>query len=227
MRILIVEDDKEIAELLIRLLEKHNYIVDWQSCIELSYEAIRNASFDLVVLDRNLPDGDGLSLIKLLKEKMAEADIPHFLVLSALGDLSDRIFGLDSGAVDYIVKPYEPEELLARIRVRLRNEKPSLRSIIQVGNGEYDRVSHTYTVEGKVVTMRRRELIVFDLLVKNMGQVVSHRRIDHAVYSYDDDITSNTLSSQISRLRRALREARSGVHIIAMRHVGYILKEEI
>lgn len=224
MRILIVEDDSDISELLTDLLEAEKYVVDCQPRIDLALEAIINAEFNLVILDRTLPDGDGLRLIKALSNELPAEKVPPFLILSALNDTADKVKGLDAGAVDYLGKPYEPEELLARIRSGIRRAIPSRSLIIKLGNSDYNPVTYQLLVNGVEVQLRRKEIFVFDVLMRNHNKIISHDKLEQAVYSYDEEISSNTLKSHVSRVRKALRYSNSDLKIDVVRHIGYILK---
>ncbi len=226
MRILVIEDDNEIAEMLVGLLEANGYIVDHQISIELAIEAIKGADYACVILDRGLPDGDGVDLIEQLKRELPSEELPSFLILSAHGQASDRIHGLSAGALDYLAKPYEPDELLLRLRICSNSKQSAQHKVINVANAQYDLNSRQLSVDGQAVALPRRELAIFDLLVRRKGEVVSHQAIENSIYSFDDEIASNTVSSQISRLRKTLANSGSGLHIRVMRHVGYILVEK-
>ncbi len=226
MRVLIVEDDLQIAKLLKRYLESHNFVVDHQETVGRGLQAVLDAKYSAVIIDRMLPDGDGIELIDKLKERRLEKDLPPFLVLSALGDVEERVASLNLGAVDYVVKPYEPEELLARLKVCIKHKTTGVDQTIALGNIVYDIQDQHIEIDGKALNLRRRELLIFDTLVRHQGRVTSYRALEEAVYSYDDDICSNTLASQVSRLRKALRDANSGVHIKVLRNIGYLLELE-
>ena len=225
MRILIVEDEVEVADVIRRLLEKNNYLVDVQHELRMAEEAIQNAPYNAVILDRNLPDGDGLTLLETLRANAKEEELPPFIILTAICDVKDRVTGLDAGAVDYVVKPYEPEELLARLRVCMKLKANVRLENLRAGNIEYDLATRTATINGKPMSIRRRELAIFDLLVRNLGRMVSMDTLTDAVYGYDD-IASNALTAHVSRLRKKLDESNTGLKIRVSRQIGYTLEEK-
>lgn len=226
MRVLIVEDDIQIAKLLKRYLESHNFVIDHQETIATAIHAIEDAPYSAVIIDRMLPDGDGVELIDRLKETMLETELPPFLVLSALGDVEDKVLSLGLGAVDYIVKPYEPEELLARLKVCIKFKTISAKRMLKLGNIVYDTEDQCLEVNGEVLSLRRRELAIFDALIRQQGRVTSYEALENAIYSYDDEICSNTMASQVSRLRKNLADSSSGVTIRVLRNIGYMLELE-
>jgi len=223
MRILVVEDDVEIAALLKRLLERNGYTVDVQHSLKLAMRVLSDFAYSAIILDRGLPDGDGISLIHELRKLKKKSEMPPFIIVSAIGELHDRVEGLDAGAVDYVVKPYEPKELLARLRVCLRLKAVHQSSEIEIGNIIYDSSAHRISVNGTPLNITRRGLLIFDVLAHNVGRVVSSDELENKVYGYEE-IGSNALTSQISRLRKALVESNSGVTIKVMRHIGYTLE---
>ena len=224
MRILVVEDEIDVADVIRRLLEKNNYIVDVQHDLKMAEEAILVAPYSAVILDRHLPDGDGITLLQRLRETRKEVELPPFLILTAICDVQDRVDGLDAGAVDYIVKPYEPDELLARLRVCMKLKSGVRQQKLTAGNISYDLASRTASMDGRAISIRRRELAVFDLLIRNLGRMVSMDSLIDAVYGYDD-VESNALTAHISRLRKRLDECNSGLKIRVSRQIGYTLEE--
>lgn len=223
MRILLVEDEAVLAQAVRKLLEKHNYVVDIADSIMIARVSLLDNPYDLVLLDRRLPDGDGTELIKYASHKNIDT---RFLVLSALGDLHDRVEGLDLGADDYMVKPFEPEELLARIRAAARRPLPETAKIREIGNLSLDFTSRSLSVAGETTILPRRQLIILETLMARAGLVVSREALEAAIYGYDDEIQSNALESNVSRLRKHLAELQSGVSVHTIRGVGYMLQEE-
>ena len=223
MRILLVEDEPEIAKLLGDILHRQKFIFDIAPDLDFAKEALRSHDYALVILDRLLTDGDGLDLVSFARKKGMDN---RFLVLSALGDLSDKVTGLDVGADDYLVKPFEPEELLARIRALLRRPVSRKQTVYKCGKLRYDRESKTVQIHDEVVIFSRRELAIFEVLIRSAGHVVLREKIEAAVYGYDDEIKSNTIEAHMSRIRKLLKLRKSGARIHAVRGVGYILKAE-
>jgi DNA-binding response OmpR family regulator len=221
VRILIVEDEVEFAAALCRSLTRERFVVDHVDRLTMAREAARSVAYDLVLLDRTLPDGDGLSLVPSLRAGNPGLSI---IVLSARGEISDRVAGLDEGADDYLIKPFALEEMFARIRAVRR--RPADLAVEEIGVGAlvFDVANDEAVVAGVRLDLVRRELRVLATLVKRRGRTVLRESLEHAVYGFDDEVQSNTLDSHISRLRRKLAEAGAGIEIHAIRGVGYLLK---
>ncbi len=221
MRLLLVEDETEMAGMIVGALGRHDMVVDHVSSLALAREAVSQGAHDAVLLDRQLPDGDGLSLIPLLREKRGGVPV---IVLSALGATPDRIDGLDAGADDYLPKPFSVDELLARLRAVRRRPAELSDDTIRAGNLAFDLGGRHASVGGVVLDLPRRELLVLEALIKRSGRSVTRAAIEEAVFGYDDEIASNALDAYISRLRRRLAEADAGVEIHAIRGIGYLLR---
>ena len=221
MRILLVEDEAELVTTIRGALERERYVVDTAEDIATAREAVRSAMHDLVLLDRTLPDGDGLSLIPALRAGSPGVPV---IVLTARGELSDRIEGLDGGADDYLAKPFAMEELQARIRAIRRRPNELATDEIRVGRLLFDLAYDEASVDGERLDLPRRELRVLATLLRRRGRTVMRESLEQAVYGFDDEIQSNTLDSHVSRLRRKLGDAGAGVDIHAIRGVGYLLK---
>jgi len=221
MKILLVEDEAEFAVAMRSALEQERFVVDWADSLAMAREAGRDGMHELVLLDRTLPDGDGLALIPDLRASNAGVPV---IVLSARSELGDRVAGLDEGADDYLAKPFALEELLARIRaVRRRPNALAVEEIV-VGCLVFDSSHGEASVDGRRLDLPRRELSVLAALLRRRGRTVLRETLEQAVYGFDDEIQSNTLDSHVSRLRRKLSEARSGIEIHAIRGVGYLLR---
>ncbi|WP_447765524.1 response regulator [Sphingopyxis panaciterrae] len=221
MRVLLVEDEVEFADTLRGALERERFIVDHVDRLAFAREAVLSASYDLVLLDRTLPDGDGLSLVPVLR---AENPGLPIIVLSARGEIPDRVAGLDEGADDYLKKPFALEELFARIRAVRRRPADLGAEEIRAGSIIFDLTYDEATVGGVRLDLARRELRVLAVLMKRRGRTVPRESLEQAVYGFDDEVQSNTLDSHISRLRRKLAEAGADIEIHAIRGVGYLLR---
>lgn len=221
MRILLIEDEFEFADTLRGALEREQFIVDHADRLAMAREATRSFSYDLVLLDRTLPDGDGLSIIPVLRASNPGLPI---IVLSAKGEVLDRVAGLDEGADDYLIKPFALDEMFARIRAIRRRPAELGTEEIRVGALVFDLTNEEATVRGIRLDLARRELLVLGSLVKRRGRTVQREALEQAVYGFDDDVQSNTLDSHVSRLRRKLFEAGAGIEIHAIRGVGYLLR---
>jgi DNA-binding response OmpR family regulator len=222
MRVLLVEDHLEMVAALRAALTRHDMIVDHALNLSEAEVIVADGNYDVVVLDRQLPDGDGLSLIPKLR---ASGNVVPVLVLTARGDLADRVAGLDNGADDYLAKPFAFEELLARLRALLRRPAGMQSDIVRVGRISFDFTHREASIEGKALEMPRRELLVLEALVRRMGRMVQRASLMEAVFGLDDEVQPNALDSHISRLRRKLADADAGVTINGIRGVGYLLRD--
>ena len=222
MRALIVEDEPELMSYLSLLLGNAGMVVDRTDSVETALAALRTAPFDIAVVDRRLPDGDGLSIVKAMAKT---ENRPAFLMLTSRDAKSDVIEGLNGGADDYLVKPFEPGELIARVRVLARRRHPKRSLVLNAGNLSLDLEGRNASVGTETLDLRRREALILEALVQRTGRVVTRDVLIEAVYGFDDLIESNTLEAQISRLRRKLRDAGADVEITSLRGIGYILKK--
>lgn len=221
MRVLLVEDEPEMAAALIVALKNYDMVVDHISTLADAEEAASINDYGAILLDRQLPDGDGLTLIPKLRARGIGVPV---IVLTARGELADRIAGLDTGADDYLGKPFAVEELLARLRAVLRRRADLPSETIRLGRLSFDVSNREASVDGKPLDLPRRELLVLETLLRRMGRTVARSSLEQAVYSIDDEIQSNALDTHVSRLRRKLSEAESAIEIHAIRGVGYLLK---
>ena len=221
MRILIVEDEAELAGALRSILEREHFIVDHVESMAMAREAVLSGSYDLILLDRNLPDGEGLTLMSALRRHNSGLAV---IVLSAHGEIEDRVTGLDGGADDYLVKPFAADELLARIRAIRRRPAEMGPEEIAVGALIFDLTNDEARVGTQRLDLARREMRVLSALIKRHGRTVLREVLEQAVFGFDDEIQSNTLDAHVSRLRRKLSDANANVGIHPVRGVGYLLR---
>ena len=221
MRLLLVEDEPQMADALTVALSRYDIIVDHAPTLAIAEDAARDNVHDVIVLDRQLPDGDGLSLILHLRSIGSNTPV---IVLTAQGTVADRVHGLDRGADDYLAKPFAVEELLARVRALLRRPPTMNALVVRIGALEFSLDSREVFVNGKPLELPRRELLVLEALVRRQGRTVLRSALEEAVYNFDDEIQSNALDSHVSRLRRKLVETDAGVTIHSMRGVGYLMR---
>jgi DNA-binding response OmpR family regulator len=222
MRILLVEDEPELAAATAARLTAEGFVVDHFGSLGEAIEAVMGAEYRAVLLDRRLPDGDGLSLLPVLRTRPA---VPPVILLTALDEVPDRVAGLDAGAEDYLIKPYAFEELLARLRVLLRRPEGSAPvPHVTIGRLQYDLSAREPRIGGTAVALPRRELAILDALMRRAGRVVMRESLEAQVYGFDDEISSNALEAHISRLRKRLSEAGAGVILHGVRGVGYLLR---
>jgi DNA-binding response OmpR family regulator len=217
-----VEDDPELGRSLAARLAADGYVIDHVVCLGEAIEAVMSAPYRAVLLDRRLPDGDGLALLPVIRTR---SPAPPVLVLSALDDVPDRVAGLDAGAEDYLVKPFVYEELRARLLARLRRSpQEAPEAPLSVGRLRYDLRTREARVDEAALTLTRRELAILEALIRRAGRVVMRENLEAQVYGFDDEIQSNALEAHVSRLRKRLTEAGAGVLLHGVRGVGYMLK---
>ncbi len=222
MRLLLVEDHHRLAEALSDGLSRGGFSVDVAASIEEARDTVGHSVYDLALLDLGLPDGSGLTL---LREWRGTIDMP-VIVLTARGALGDRIDGLDSGADDYVVKPVEIPELIARCRAVLRRPGSRLSVTLEAGALRLDTVHRDVSVEGANLPLGRREIDTLEIMMRRKNRVVSRRAMEEALYSQDAEITPNAIDAAVSRLRRALESAETDVRIQTVRGIGWLLQDE-
>ncbi|WP_313605952.1 response regulator transcription factor [Rhizobium sp.] len=223
MKILLVEDDPEMAEALRTALSRHGFVLATVADLTTAREAIVIERYDVVLIDRQLPDGDGSTLLAEIRQT---TNPPRSIIISAMGSTKDRIAGLNDGADDYLPKPFEVDELVARLNAVARRTPEAKADIITAGNVRYDRVRRDLYVEGTRQELARRELLIMETLLKNTGRTVLRSSLEESVYSFDDEIQSNSLEANMSRLRRKLLDAGADIVIRNIRGVGYFLLEQ-
>ena len=218
MRLLLVEDDPMIGETVLDLLRAEHYAVDWVRDGDMADTALRDHAYDLVVLDLGLPRRDGLSVLRTLRARLDRTPV---LIATARDAKPDRIAGLDAGADDYVLKPYDLDELLARIRALLRRRVSRSRSVIEHGALILDLASHDVTFEGELIKLPPREFSVLRALLDHPGKVVSKRQLSEKLYGWDSEVESNTVDVYVYQLRKKF-----GADCIqTVRGVGYKMRE--
>jgi two-component system response regulator QseB len=216
MRVLIVEDDAGIATGLAATLRGSGYAVDVTATLALASAALRVEPFDLVLLDLSLPDGDGLDWLRQVRRS---GSVMPVLIMTARDALPDRVAGLDEGADDYVVKPFEPEELLARMRVALRRSEGRASPLLRHGDLVVDPAAHTVVRNGEPVVLRAKEFALLLALLRGSGQVLSRQRLEQALYGFDEVLDSNALEVHMHHLRRKLGDDL----VKTVRGVGYFV----
>ena len=223
MRLLLIEDEREMADALSATLGKQGIVIDHTMRLGDAMELTRQHVYDAILLDRRLPDGEGLALIPKLRR--AGVDTP-IILLTAMNEPEDRIAGLDGGADDYLGKPFLVGELLARVRAVLRRPVNLAPAQITVGRIVIDPLHLSVTINSLPFDLPRRELLVLVALAKRNGKSMLRSTLEAAVYNYEEEIQSNALDAHISRLRKRLLDASAGVSVHNIRGIGYLLKEE-
>ncbi|OYU39698.1 MAG: DNA-binding response regulator [Pseudorhodobacter sp. PARRP1] len=220
MRLLVVEDDLPLAESLVALLTSSGYAVD---CVHdgASAEAlVAVEQFDLVILDLNLPQMDGLSLLRAMR---ARANAAAVMILTARGAAEDRVRGLDLGADDYMAKPFDVREFEARVRSLLRRQAGLRSATVTLGAVTLDLTTRQFSGADQPLDLPPRERALLELLVTRAGKVVTKEAIVQSLTSLDDMLSDNAIEQYISRLRR--RIAPFGLGLRAVRGIGYLLEK--
>lgn len=223
MRILLVEDDEQLCHFLKLQLIKEGFEVDDCKNGEDALYFISQRSHDLVLLDRMLPGMDGLAVLKNVRN--AGIHIPVILI-TALGELGDKITGLDCGADDYLVKPFDLDELLARIRAATRKYGAQKTSVLTIADLTVDTVSHAVTRGGKEIRLSAKEYAILEYLLRNKGTVISRTRLEDHIWNYDYSGGSNVVDVYITYLRKKIDSGFDKKLIHTIRGAGWIMKEE-
>jgi len=221
MRILLVEDNSRIAEHIAACLTKEGMAVDRFGTAEDGALALETVRYDAAVLDLGLPDGDGLDVLREARNRGSDTPI---LILTARDGLKDRVDGLNSGADDYLLKPFEVEELVARLKALMRRPGAVLGMCLTAGNLSFDTVGRDVKVDDKPLRLSRRELDILEYLMRRAGRVVSKEWLEEALYGFDEEVSSNSVEVAVHRLRKSLENARANVAIHTLRGVGYLLQ---
>lgn len=217
LRILLVEDDPLLGDGVRAGLAQEGYAVDWVRDGRAAQTALTPGGYDLVVLDLGLPRISGLDLLTELRS--ARNSVP-VLILTARDSVADRVKGLDGGADDYLVKPFDLEELAARVRVLLRRRAGRSAPLIRHGDIVLDPASHDVTLRGKPVELSPREFAVLRELLENAGQVLSRARLEQSLYGWEREVESNAVEVHVHHLRRKL----GGGLIKTLRGIGYMVE---
>lgn len=216
MRLLLVEDDLMIGESVLDLLRAEGYAVDWVKDGEVAIMALNSHTYDLILLDLGLPKCDGLTVLRTLREKKDRSPV---LIATARDSVAQRVSGLDAGADDYIVKPYDLDELLARIRALIRRAAGRAEPVYEHSGVSIDPVSREVIVNGQAVVLSSREWALLQLLLARPGVVLSRKQLEEKLYSWKDEVSSNAIEVYIHGLRKKL-----GVNLIQnVRGVGYVI----
>jgi two-component system OmpR family response regulator len=224
MKLLIVEDDREAAAYVVKAFSEAGHVVDHAADGDEGYSlASGEAAYDVLVVDRMLPKLDGLSLIGRLKAEGLKAPV---LILSALGQVDDRVQGLRAGGDDYLTKPYAFAELLARVEALARRGKAgSADTVYRIADLELDRLSHTVTRGGQDVPLQPREFRLLEYLMRNAGQVVTRTMLLENVWDYHFDPQTNVIDVHVSRLRSKIDKGFDRQLLHTVRGAGYMIRD--
>ncbi len=222
VRILVVEDEVQLGRAIQTRLQEADFIVDLVDCAANAEAAAATAPYAVIILDRRLPDGDGLRSIKALRRTLPGVRI---IMLTALDTITEKILGLEAGADDYLTKPFEPDELVARVRAALRRPGATAQPPIICGNLCYDPNHREFAINGENFLLKRREHVILESLMTRARRVVQREFFMETAYGFDDEVQSNTLDAHISRLRAKLLDLGASVQIRSVRGVGYMISE--
>ena len=220
MRLLLVEDNPRLAGLIRDGLHGQGFAVDWCGTVAGAETALKVNGYDLLLLDLGLPDGDGLELLRAIRRGK---DMTPILVLTARGGLDDRVSGLDAGADDYLVKPFQIPELAARCRALMRRPGAALGTILACGNVTLDTAERSIVIAAEPIEAPPREVDLLEHLLRRGGHVVSKSALENSLYAMDAEVTPNAIEAVVSRLRKRLAAGHADVTIRTVHGVGYAL----
>lgn len=218
MKYLLVEDNHELANAVCSRLEFDGHVIDHADKLQDAIAFSDTSEYDLILLDINLPDGDGRTFLKHHRDRKKVTPI---IVLTARSQVSDRISILDLGADDYVTKPFDHSELQARCRAVLRRNSGAVQTVLEFGDVSFNQVAGQLKVRGEVVNLRNRELRLFELLLNARGQIFSKQKLADRLFAYDEDVSENAIEVYIGRLRKHLENTK--LVISTHRGLGYRL----
>lgn len=220
MRILLVEDDKVLGDAMQRSLEQAGYAVDWARNGKDADLVLGDQVYDLTLLDLGLPKMDGFEVLRRLRARKSNLPV---LIVTARESLEDRIKGLDLGADDYVLKPFDMPELLARVRAHIRRTQASHSTEIAYGALSYDTASRLVRIDGEPFNLSARELGILETLLMKVGKVVTKELLVEKLCNWDEELGSNAIEVYVHRLRKKLQPL--GIDISTVRGLGYMLEK--
>lgn len=201
MRILLIEDDAILAPAVRDQIVSDGHSVDWVTRLDDARDHLRVAAYDLLLLDLMLPDGRGIGLLRELRTR---GDVTPVIILTALDQLSDRIEGLNAGADDYLIKPFDLSELSARLNAVARRYSGNPNPLAQIGDLHIDLAARSITRAGKRIDLTAREWVLLETFLQRPRQILSKTRLEERLYSFGEEVESNTIEVHVSRLRKKL-----------------------
>lgn len=220
MRVLLAEDNARLAALICEGLEAEGFVLDRFTTLAAARESVAANRYDLLLLDLGMPDGDGIDFIRAVRRA---GNTTPILVITARNGLGDRVGGLDSGADDYLVKPFDILELAARCRALLRRPGACLGTTLSLENLDFDTAEREVRVSGRVIHVPPRERDLLERLMRRAGHVVHKASLEDALYALSSEVTPNALEAAVSRLRRRLAQERAAVVLHTAHGIGYML----
>ena len=221
MRILLAEDERSLSRAIIALLEKHNYSADAVYDGQEALDYLEAENYDAVILDLMMPKLDGLSVLRTLRERGSQIPV---LLLTAKSEVEDKVTGLDSGANDYLTKPFATAELLARIRAMTRTQSAQTDSRMSFGNITLDQTTYELSSPSGSFRLANKEYQMMELLLRNPRQLIPSERFLEKIWGYDSDVELNVVWVYISYLRKKLTALQADIQIKATRNAGYSLE---
>ena len=224
MRILLAEDERSLSRAIIALLEKHNYSADAVYDGQEALDYLEAENYDAVILDIMMPKLDGLSVLRILRERGSQIPV---LLLTAKSEVEDKVTGLDSGANDYLTKPFATAELLARIRAMTRTQSAQTDSRMSFGNITLDQTTYELSSPSGSFRLANKEYQMMELLLRNPRQLIPSERFLEKIWGYDSDVELNVVWVYISYLRKKLTALQADIQIKATRNAGYSLEKKL
>ena len=222
MRLLLAEDERALSKALATILERSNYSVDTVYDGEAALEYLAADNYDGVILDIMMPKKDGITVLKELRSRGSKIPV---MILTAKSEVDDKVLGLDSGANDYLTKPFHSRELLARIRAMTRTQSSQTSSVLQMGNITLDQRTYELSSPTGSFRLANREFQILELLMQNPGNLISAERLMEKIWGYDSETEISVVWVYISYLRKKLSALGANIQIRATRNVGYCLEE--
>jgi two-component system OmpR family response regulator len=219
MRLLLVEDDPMIGQAMLSVLRAENHAVDWVRDSEMADAALRDQSYDLMLLDLGLPLRDGLQLLREVRRRRVNLPV---LVVTARDAVSDRVAGLDAGADDYLVKPFDTDELLARVRALHRRQQGQTGPLFEHRGVSLNPATHEAHLHGEPVSLSAREWAVLEPLISRPGVILSRAQLEEKLFSWKDEVSSNAVEVYIHGVRKKL----GADFIQTVRGLGYLVPRE-
>lgn len=221
MRLLLAEDERALSKALAAILERNHYSVDTVYDGQEALEHLDADNYDGVILDIMMPKADGITVLRKVREK---GNLIPVLLLTAKAEVDDKVLGLDAGANDYLTKPFNSRELLARIRAMTRTQTAQASSQLRMGNVTLDRATYELSTPSGSYRLANKEFQVLELLMSNPGNVISAERLLEKIWGYDSEAEINVVWVYISYLRKKLNALHADIQIKAMRNAGYRLE---
>lgn len=222
MKLLLAEDERELSDALVAILKHNNYSVDAVYDGEDALYYIENEDYDGVILDIMMPKMDGITVLRKVREKKNSVPV---LILTAKTEVDDRVLGLDSGADDYLSKPFAAKELLARVRAITRRKTEAVSAKLTMGNITLDCTTFEMISESGRLRLQNKEFQMFEMLISNPGQIIPTERFMEKIWGYESDAEINVVWVYISYLRKKLASLNADIHIKAARNQGYSLED--